>query len=300
MHQHASHERPALGRAFAIGVVLNIVYVIVEAGFGVWADSLALLSDAGHNLSDILGLLLAWGGYALAQLSPTRRHTYGWRASTILAALFNSLILLVAIGGIAWEAIERFFKPAEVAGGTVIIVALVGVVINTFTALLFMEGRKTDLNVRGAFLHMAADAGVSVAVVIAGIGIWQFGWRWIDPAVSLLVVVVIFAGTWGLLWDSINLAMQAVPSHIDPHEVEEYLRSLPGVEDVHDLHIWGMSTTEAAMTAHLLKPIVEDDDQLLRQANRELHHRFGIEHVTLQVERSLLQSGCRQGSGKAV
>ncbi|RUL85366.1 cation diffusion facilitator family transporter [Tautonia sociabilis] len=275
------------GRAFAVGVALNVAFVLVEAGFGLWANSLALLADAGHNLSDVIGLLLAWGGAALARIRPTERHTYGWRGSSILAALFNGLILLVAVGGIAWEAMRRLFEPVEPAGLTIVVVAAVGVVINTATALLFLKGRERDLNIRGAFLHMAADAGVSVGVVVAGLGIRWTGWAWIDPATSLVIAVVIFSGTWGLLRESFNLAMQAVPEGIDPKAVRSYLEGIEGVEDVHDLHIWAMSTTEVALTAHLLKPGSgsDDDDELLSRIGAGLHDRFGIEHATIQVER---------------
>ena len=298
-HDH-DHGPASYNRAFAVGVVLNVIYVVIEAGYGFWSGSLALLSDAGHNLSDVLGLLLAWGGHALARLGPSPRRTYGWRSSTILAALFNALILLAAIGGIGWEAVRRFFEPAELGGTTIIAVAAVGVVINTATALLFLRGRAHDLNIRGAFLHMAADAGISLGVVIAGIGIYVTGWTWIDPATSLLIVLVIFIGTWGLFKDSVNLAMDAVPKGIDPGEVGDYLSGLRGVVAVHDLHIWAMSTTEAALTVHLVKPSVEDDDQLLKDAQCELHDRFGIEHVTIQVERSADPLHCRQAPSHKV
>jgi len=283
---HEPNHRPAdHSRAFAIGVALNIGFVVIEAVFGVIAGSLALLADAGHNLGDVLGLLLAWGASNLSQQRPTQRHTYGWRSSSILAALLNAVILLVAVGAIAWEAIRRLTEPSEVAGLTVIVVAFVGVVINTATALLFMAGRKSDLNIRGAFLHMAADAGVSVGVVVAGVAILATGWQWVDPVVSLLIAIVILFSTSELLRDSVNLALNAVPEHIDPKAVEAYLKSLPGVTNIHDLHIWGMSTTSAAMTAHLVKPDPRDDDALITQASKELHERFGIEHTTLQWER---------------
>lgn len=299
MHQHYVAERK-LGPTFAFAVALNLLYLVLEAAAGLWIGSLALLADAGHNLSDVLGLLLAWGGYALSRVSPTTRRTYGWRGSTILAALFNGLILLVAVGGIAWEAVQRFFEPAEVAGGTVVLVSGVGFCVNGLTALLFLGGQKEDLNVRGAFLHMAADAGVSLGVAGAGVLIWRFGWQWADPVISLVVAAIIFAATWELLKESVNLAVQAVPAHVDPEAVRDYLASLPGVEDVHDLHIWGMSTTETALTAHLVKPQIEDEDEMLHEATDQLHDRFGIVHVTLQVERSATASGCRQGTGRYV
>ena len=285
-HDHGHSHAPAdYNRAFAIGVALNVIYIVVEATYGVLAGSLALLADAGHNLSDVLGLLLAWGANYLVQRKPTKRHTYGWRKSTILAALTNAIILLVAMGGIAWEAVRRFSDPSPVAGKTVIIVAAIGVVINTATALLFLSGRKEDLNIREAFLHMVADAGVSAGVVVAGVAILSTGWLWIDPVVSLIITANIVAGTWGLLRDSFNLALDAVPAGIDPEAVQSYLAELPGVTGVHDLHIWAMSTSETALTVHLLKPDTDDDDTLIKQASRELHEQFGIEHITIQWER---------------
>jgi cobalt-zinc-cadmium efflux system protein len=274
------------GHAFAIGVTLNVIYVAVEAGFGFWSGSLALLSDAGHNLSDVFGLLVAWGGHALAQVLPSRRRTYGWQGSTILAALFNALILLVAVGGIVWEAARRFTTPVvELPGMTIVVVAAVGVVINTATAMLFLRGRKHDLNLRGAFLHMAADAGVSAGVVAAGLGVYFLGWAWIDPVTSLVIGAVVFVGTWGLLKESMNLAIQAVPEHIDPVDVAGYLAELEGVAEVHDLHIWSISTTETALTVHLVKPHVANEDEFLCRLKSQVHERFGIGHVTVQIER---------------
>ena len=298
MHQHA-HGSTNYGRAFGLGIALNVGYIVVEAGAGFWSNSLALLADAGHNLCDVLGLLLAWGGYALAKVRPTERHTYGFRGSTILAALFNALLLLVAVGGIAWEAVRRFSEPSEPVGPTMIAVAAVGVVINAATALLFFRGRSGDLNVRGAFLHMAADAGVSLGVVVAGLAIRATGLAWIDPATSLAIAAVIFAGTWGLLRESVNLAMQAVPAGIDPAAVHAYLAGLDGVVEVHDLHIWAMSTTETALTAHLVRPDPDGHDELLARAADELHDRHGIEHVTIQLERRR-PSNCRQASPESV
>ncbi len=283
-HNH-QHSPSNYNRAFAVGVFLNVVYIIVEVIFGIWADSLALLADAGHNLSDVLGLMLAWGANYLVQRRPTEQRTYGWRKSSIMAALLNAIILMFAVGGIAWEAIRRFGHPAPAAGQIIIIVAAIGVIINTATALLFISGRKNDLNIRGAFLHMAADAGVSAGVVAAGIAILATGRPWIDPLVSLIITVIILIGTWGLLRDSFNLAMDAVPAGIEPEAVKAYLSDLPGVSGVHDLHIWAMSTTETALTAHLVKPDSKDDDALIEQASNELHDRFGIEHITLQWER---------------
>lgn len=284
MHEH-HHEHTDYSHAFKIGVALNVGFIIIEVVFGLAADSLALLADAGHNLSDVLGLLLAWGASYLTQREATDRRTYGWRKSSILAALFNAIILLVAIGGIGWEAIRRFNDPSHVTGATIIWVAAMGVIVNGITALLFMSGRKSDLNIRGAFQHMAADAGVSAGVVLAGIGIVITGWQWLDSGVSLLIVAIIFIGTWGLLKDSFNLALDAVPRHIDTEEVKKYLSGLPGVSQIHDVHIWGMSTTEVALTAHLVKQSTEDDDCLISEMKKELHNRFGIEHITIQWER---------------
>jgi cobalt-zinc-cadmium efflux system protein len=276
-------------RAFAAGIVLNIGFVIIEALFGVISGSLALLADAGHNLSDVVGLLLAWGASYLSRRKPSERRTYGWHGSTILAAMLNAVILLLAIGAIAWEAFKRLLHPAPVAGKTVIIVAVIGMTINTVSALLFRSGRKSDLNIRGAFLHMAADAAVSAGVAVVGLAILLSGWQWLDPALSLLIAAVILTGTWGLLRDSVNLALDAVPVGIDRGTIEAYLQSLPGVSAVHDLHIWGLSTSETALTAHLVKAAPENDDALITQASRELHDRFKIAHTTLQWERSPAQ-----------
>lgn len=292
---HGGHDHgPAnYNVAFAIGVALNLGFVFVEAVYGVLAHSLALLADAGHNLSDVAGLLLAWGAMVLSRRKPTRRRTYGLRRSSILAALGNAVLLLIAVGAIAWEAILRLGNPAPVAGGTVMAVAGIGIVVNGVTALLFMTGRKKDVNIEGAFLHMAADAAVSLGVVIAGAAIKFTGWAWLDPVTSLAVVAVIMGGTWGLLRKSVNLAMDAVPEHIDPDEVRAYLAGLTGVTAVHDLHIWGMSTTEAALTAHVVRPQAGNDDAFLMRTAKELHDRFEIEHVTLQVERGDSGQHCR-------
>lgn len=298
MHQcaHHHHSTDNYGKAFAIGVALNVVFVIIEAGFGFYTNSLALLADAGHNLSDVLGLLMAWGGYALAKVAPSPSRTYGWRGSTILAALFNALLLLVAVGGIAWEAIVRLSNPSEVTAPIIIAVAFIGVIINTATAMLFMKGREGDLNIRGAYMHMAADALLSLGVVVAGLIIMWTSWYWVDPVTSLVIAVVILLGTWGLLRESVNLAMQAVPSKIDPAEVQEFLTSIPGVTEVHDLHIWAMSTTEIALTAHLVKPDAGDEDELLRETAEELHHHFDIGHTTIQIERSVEAANCGQAA----
>ena len=286
-HSHAghSHAPASFGRAFAIGTALNLAFVVVEAIYGWRANSVALLADAGHNLSDVLGLLIAWGASVLATRGPTARRTYGLRSSSILAALVNAIILLLAIGVIAWEAVARITHPEPVATGTMAWVAAVGILINGGTALLFMSGRTGDLNIRGAYLHMAADAGVSAGVVATGVLIGATGWFWLDPVISITIAAIIAVTTWGMLRDALNLALDAVPAHIDPDDVSAYLRALPGVTGVHDLHIWGMSTTDIALTAHLIRPELCDDDALLLDAARELQHRFGIAHSTIQVER---------------
>lgn len=293
-HDHSSaHEVHA--KTFGIGVALNVIYVVIEVVAGFMVGSLALLADAGHNLSDVVGLLIAWGAAILSSIQPSERHTYGFRSSSILAAIANGLILLLAVGGITWEAIHRFWEPQQVGGTAVMFVAGVGVVVNGLTTLLFLKGRRHDLNIRGAFLHMAADTLVSLGVVLAGLGILLSGKNWIDPATSLVVAGVILWSTWDLLKDSVHLALQAVPAHIDPAAVQAYLQGLPGVAEVHDLHIWAMSTSENALTVHLVKPEVENEDDLLARICHDLHERFDIEHATVQIERS--QEGrCAQAS----
>jgi cobalt-zinc-cadmium efflux system protein len=282
---HGHHHAPAsFGAAFAIGTSLNLAYVLVQVGFGLFAHSLALLADAGHNFSDVIGLVLAWWASRLVKALPTQRHTYGLGRSSILAALANACFLLVAVGGISWEAVRRFAEPAPVEGGVVMWVAGIGILVNAGTALLFMRGRKDDLNIRGAFLHMASDAVVSLGVVIAGAAILFTGWLWLDPAVSLVVNAVILWETWGLLRDSVNLALDAVPEGIDITEVRSYLESLPGVKEVHDLHVWALSTTQTALTVHLVKPDAEIDDELLVRACEGLRERFKISHSTIQLE----------------
>lgn len=285
-HGHHGHQHgPAdYSRAFAIGTALNLGFVLIEAIYGITAHSVALLADAGHNLSDVLSLVLAWGASVLTRRQPSHRYTYGLRRSSILVALLNAIVLLVAMGGITWEAIQRFRDPGPVAGGTVIGVATVGIAINTLTALMFLSGRKRDLNIRGAFLHMAADAVVSLGVVLAGIAIVTTGWLWFDPVVSLVIVAVVVVGTWQLLQDSVNLALDGVPEGIEPLAVRTYLAELPNVAQVHDLHIWAMSTTETALTAHLVIPAGYPGDAFLARTCKELHDKFGIEHTTLQVE----------------
>lgn len=282
-HAHA-HAPASFDRAFAIGIALNIAYVLGEGGAGLWTGSVALLADAGHNLSDVLGLAVAWGGAALARTAPSKRFTYGLKGSTILAALFNALLLLVALGAIALAAAERIASPPAVPGLTVSIVAAVGIAVNGFTAWLFASGRKGDVNVRGAFLHMAADAVVSAAVVLAGIAIWWSGIAWIDPVVSLVIAAVIFAQTWGLLRETVEMTLAAVPRGIDYDAVEAALLALPGVARMHDLHIWPMSTTEPVLTAHLVIPAGAPGDGFLASARVMLHDRFGIGVATLQVE----------------
>ena len=289
-HGHGGHHHApeTFDRAFAIGITLNILYVAAEAGFGLWSNSVALLADAGHNLSDVLGLAVAWGGAALARSAPTKRFTYGLKGSTILAALSNALLLLVALGAIVLEAAQRLADPRPVPGLTVAAVATVGIVVNGVTALLFARGRHGDVNLRGAYLHMAADAAVSAGVVGAGAVIWLTGWRWLDPATSLVLAAIIIVRTFDLLRESGEMALAGVPRGIDFDKVAAALAELPGVARVHDLHIWPMSTTEPVLTAHLVIPdgVAGDGggDAFLRRAEAMLHTRFGIGHATLQVE----------------
>ena len=293
MEHHHHHPHDNYNRAFALAVGLNVAFVIVEASYGLWANSLALLADAGHNLSDVLGLLIAWGASLLAKRRPSPRRTYGLRRVTILASLLSALLLLTALGAMAWEAISRLQAPAPIPGLTIIVVAGVGVAINTISALLFVSGHQHDLNIKGAFLHMAADAAVSFGVALAGAAMLFTGWQWLDPVTSLAISVAIFAGTWGLLRDSLNLAVDAVPRGIVPEEVERYLLNLPGVATCHDLHIWGMSTTESALTAHLVAPQGADNDAFLHQIAHGLHEHFGIVHSTIQIERGDAEQICR-------
>jgi cobalt-zinc-cadmium efflux system protein len=280
-HAHGSNNH---GRAFAIGIALNVGFVVAEVFYGLKAHSLALLSDAGHNLSDVVVLLLAWGASILSSRKPSARFTYGLRSSTILAALLNAALLLLVMGGIGWEAIQRLTQPAPVQGAIVMGVAALGVLINGATAFLFMSGRHGDLNIRGAFVHMAADAVISLGVVLTGLGILLSGWLWLDPLVSLALVVVIVISTWRLLRDSINLALHAVPEGMESSAVRVYLAGLPGVCEVHDLHIWGMSTTESALTVHLVMPGGYPGDAFMAGIARDLHDKFSIEHPTIQVE----------------
>ena len=295
-HEHEHSHAPAnFNRAFAVGIVLNIVFVAIESFYGWRVNSLALLADAGHNLSDVAGLVLAWGGALAVKLRPNPRHTYGWKRATILAAFANALLLLVAMGGLAWEAIGRLLSTQAVAqeqGVTIMVVAGIGIAINTVTALLFMRGRDSDLNIRGAFMHMAADALVSAGVVIAGaLTLWK-GWTWLDPVTSLAIACVILLGTWGLFKQSLHMLFDGVPDSVDSQAVHDYLVGLPGVSRVHDLHIWAMGTNHIALTALLVMPEGYADDAFLENATRQMHQRFEITHVTVQVVRVPFTQSC--------
>ncbi|WP_208278631.1 cation diffusion facilitator family transporter [Massilia oculi] len=291
-HHHHMPSPDGHGRAFALAIGLNLAFVIVEFTYGFIAHSTALMADAGHNLSDVLGLMLAWGAALLAKSAPKGRYTYGLRGSSILAALGNGLLLMVACGAIAWEAVQRIAEPAPVAGATVSIVAAIGVVINGFSAWLFLAGSKGDLNIRGAYLHMAADAALSLGVVISGLAIMYSGWTWIDPIVSLVIVVVIVIGTWSLLRESVQLSMAAVPPNVDAGKVQTFLAGQPGVTEVHDLHIWAMSTTETALTAHLVIPGGYPGDAVLDAIEHTLREKYAIHHCTLQVEQGTIHHHC--------
>ncbi len=293
-NDHGHHHGPAsYDRAFAIGVVLNLGFVGAEVFYGLAVNSLALLADAGHNFSDVVGLLLAWAAVWLSGKRPSKRRTYGFGRTTIMASLVNAVALLIGVGGIAWEAILRLGHPESVAGGTVMAVAAVGIAVSAGTAAMFMAGRKGDLNIRGAFLHMAADAAVSLGVGVVAFVMERTGWLWLDPAISLAIVVAVAAGTWGLLRESLDLALDAVPARIDREAVEGYLAAVPGVAAIHDLHIWPLSTTSVALTAHLVKPDAEVDDCLLHTVATSLHEKFGIDHATIQLERGDGEAACR-------
>jgi cobalt-zinc-cadmium efflux system protein len=283
-HDHHQHHGSDYGRAFAIGIALNLAYVAGEAVFGILSHSLALLADAGHNLGDVLGLGLSWGAALLSRRQPSGRYTYGLRSSTILAALANAIILLVVTGGVAWEGILRLGHPVPVAGHVIVWVALVGVAVDGATALLFASGRARDLNLKSAFLHMAGDALVTAGVAAAGVIIGLTGWLWLDPAFGLVVSAVIVFGTWGLLKGAIGLALDAVPEGVDAAAVRAHLAALPGVAALHDLHIWGMSTTETALTCHLVMPGGHPGDTALNAIAQELRARFRIVHATIQIE----------------
>lgn len=285
-HSHShSHAPAALGRAFALGIGLNVAFVVIETVFGFAANSMALLSDAGHNLSDVLGLMVAWAGAMMARTSASPRFTYGLKKASILSALINALFLLVAVGAIGAEAVRRLFHPSPTQGGYVIAVAAIGIAVNGATALLFARGREHDINLRGAFLHMASDALVSLAVVFAGFVILWTGQQWVDPVMSLAVAIVILWGSFGLLKESVWMSLAGVPAGIDVDQVEIALSELDGVDAVHDLHVWPLSTTETALTAHIVTPRADYPDELLESARVMLHDRFRIEHCTIQVER---------------
>lgn len=295
-HHHGlgghSHAPASFGRAFAIGLALNLAYVAGEAVYGVLGHSLALLADAGHNLGDVLGLAAAWMATWLGGKAPSARYTYGLRRSSILAALSNAVLLLLVTGGIAWEAVQRFMQPAHPAAHIIMVVAAVGIFVNGFTALLFMSGRKHDLNLRGAFMHMLSDALVQAGTVVAGAVILLTGWSWMDPLVSLVISVVIVVGTWSLLRDAVNLSLDAVPTGIDDEAVARYLRDLPGIAAIHDLHIWALSTTEVALTVHLVGDEMANGEALLPHIAEEMKVRFGIGHATMQFETLAMAETC--------
>ena len=296
-HHGHSHAPKNFNRAFAIGIALNISFVLIEGFFGWKVNSLALLADAGHNLSDVAGLLLAWVAAMAGRLRPDHRHTYGWQRASILAAFVNAVLLLVAMGALAWEAIQRLQSTAATQGVTIIAVAAAGVLINGVTAALFMSGSKSDLNIRGAFLHMAADALVSLGVVVAGIlYLWQ-GWAWLDPVVSLIIAGVIVFGTWSLFRQSVHLLFDGVPESVDLAELDHWLLNLDGVVAVHDLHVWAMSTYDNAMTVHLVMPAGHPGDDFYQEVAKGLHDRFGISHPTLQIETTDIEHGCARPLG---
>jgi cobalt-zinc-cadmium efflux system protein len=288
-----NHNNPDFNysKAFAWGIALNLSYIVIETAFGFLIHSMSLLADAGHNLSDVLGLLLAWGASYLAKTSATNKRTYGLRKSTVLAAMFNSLLLLIVVGGISIEAFRKFFNPQPLQGNVIMIIAGIGVIINGLTAFFFLKGKEHDLNIKGAYLHMLADTGVSLGVAVGGVIIIYTGWVWIDPLFSILIGIVILSGTWGLLKDSVMLSMDAVPENINSDAVRSYLENLPGVSNVHDLHIWAMSTTEYALTAHLNVPAPESNDNFLTETAEALQNKFGISHTTIQIENDPVKYG---------
>ncbi|MDN5349877.1 MAG: cobalt-zinc-cadmium efflux system protein [Bacteroidales bacterium] len=290
-HAHEHTTQKSYGKAFALGIGLNLIFIVVEVIYGLIANSSALLADAGHNASDVLGLVFAWTAMWLASIKPKGKYTYGLRKTTILVSILNALLLFGAVIAIGWDAVGKFKNPEPVAGSQVMIVAAIGVVINTLTALLFMKGQKDDLNIKGAFLHMAADAGVSLGVVVAGLLINLTGIQWIDPVMSFIIILVILWGTWRLFTDSLDLALDAVPKHINLEKVREFLLTQKGVENIHDLHIWAMSTTKVALTAHLIMP-EGFSDKFISELQQKLEHEFGIGHTTLQVENEQIEKYC--------
>lgn len=302
-HSHSlggGHAPKTFGKAFAIGIFLNLGFVLAEAGYGYASNSLALMADAGHNFSDVVGLALAWFAIWLGTRKPSKLYTFGLGQTSILAAFFNALLLLVAVGGILWEAVVRFQHPQPVIGSAVIYVAAVGILINAGTAFMFMSGKNSDINIRGAYLHMAADALVSAGVVIAGFVIKSTGWLWLDPAVSVVISIVILFGTWNLLKESFNLSIAAVPTSIAQLKIKEFLENLKGVKSVHDFHVWAISTTENALTAHLVMPDGHPGDLFLREASHELDHHFQIHHSTFQIELGNDQIACPYESDEVI
>ena len=296
-HEH-HHSRPDFGKAFAFGIGLNLLFVVVQVIAGIFSNSMSLLADAAHNLGDVLGLVLAWGADTLSKRKPTERRTYGFRGTTILSALANAVILFIAVGGVAWESVRRLGNPGPINGEVVMWVAGIGILVNSATAFPFFKGGKKDINLKAAFIHLASDAGVSAGVVLTGFVISRTSYWWLDPCVGLAISAVIVWGTWGILRDSLNLALAAVPAGVDIGAVRAYLAGLPGVSEVHDLHIWGMSTTEIALTAHLVMKANSGGDQFLKGAIEHLHEKYGIEHATVQVERGGLKSCCNLHSKK--
>jgi cobalt-zinc-cadmium efflux system protein len=292
-HGHHHHGDPnSQGRAFAIAIALNAVFVAIEFTYGFLANSTALMADAGHNLSDVLGLALAWGAAILARRAPSARYTYGLRSSSMLAALFNAMLLMAACGAITWEAVLQLMNPTPVAGATVSVVAAIGIAVNGFSAMLFMSGSKDDINIRGAYLHLAADAAISLGVLLSGLAVMGTGWTWLDPAVSLAIVAIIMVSTWSLLKESLQMVMAAVPASVDAGAIDHFLRERDGVSDVHDLHIWAMSTTETALTAHLVMPGGYPGDQAIDAIAARLKGEFSIHHCTLQVELGTTAHAC--------
>ncbi len=301
-HDHSGHSHSCShhhhgdpnnhGRAFVIAIALNTAFVVTEFAFGFIANSTALIADAGHNLSDVLGLILAWSAAILGRKAPNERYTYGLRSTSILASLANAMILLVTCGAIAWEAVQRFSQPPAVAGLTVTLVAALGIIVNGLSAWLFMKGSKGDLNIRGAYLHMATDAAVSLGVVVTGVAMIYTGWYWLDPLISLAIISVIVIGTWGLLRESVQLALSAVPANIEVAAIDAYLRQCSGVTDIHDLHIWGMSTTESALTVHLVMPDGYPGDAFMDDIMHTLKVRFSVQHSTLQIELGTTTHSC--------